>query len=111
MNATKSLFVAAAAFAGGYLAGLMLAPYSGERNRRIVRDKLRAQSRWFEAQFATLEGKVEAMEQQVEHLGHEIADAAHKTVEHFVPSLPDDPDAFHIERKDVAKDLRRMPKR
>lgn len=116
MSTTSKFITAVSAFAGGIIAGMLLAPDSGRENRRRVAEKMKEQSRRLEEQIGELEDKYRDIEKDVVESGQEIADKlrdrTYKTVDHYLTSVPDDADKeWGIERDDVAQNLKRMPRR
>lgn len=114
MITSKNLFVAAAAaFAGGLLAGTLFAPRSGKQTRDLVGRKVREQTRWMEMRVEQLEKKLEGVEQQFSTLKSEMAqrarDVAEKTVEQYVPNVSKDANEWDVQSDDVTDDLPRMP--
>ena len=109
------LIVGAAAFAGGYLAGVLLAPRSGEETRQQIGERAKAQTRWVEQRIARLEDQIGKVEEQLRQksgaFGDQVREAAQNAVDQVVPSLPDDPKAWGVGDDDVAGDLRHMPKK
>lgn len=107
--------LAVAAFTGGLLAGLLLAPRSGRKMRRLIAKKAQAQSRWAEQRLHDVETQLSALEQQLRDAGaglsDQLRDATQKAVEQVTPTVPDDPAAWSVEGREVASELRRMPRR
>ena len=115
MSTTTKFITAVSAFAGGIIAGLLLAPDSGRENRRRVSEKMKEQSRKLEQQIDELEDKYRDVESEVVKSGHDIADKlrdkTYKTVDHYLTSVPDDAEQeWGIEGDDVAKNLKRIPR-
>jgi gas vesicle protein len=113
MNTRQTqLLTAVAAFAGGFLAGVLLAPQSGREARRRIARTAQDSTRWVEDRLQTVETQLGALEQQIQaagaQFGEKVQEVAAKTVEQYVPSLPDDSDL--LEKEDLTRDLRRMPR-
>ncbi len=116
MSTTSKLITAVSAFAGGILAGMLLAPESGKENRRRVAARMKEQSRKIEQQLNELEEKYHDIEKEVVATSHDIADKlrdkTYQTVDHYLTSVPDDADKeWGIEGEDVAQNLKRIPRK
>lgn len=118
MNSRRDLDIlvaAVVAFAGGLAAGLLLAPQSGRTLRGMIAERARAQTRWVEQQLNTVEERLATVEDRLresgQELGAKVREATQKAVDQVVPSLPDDPEEWNLEDKDVAGELRRMPRK
>ncbi|MDX1546881.1 MAG: YtxH domain-containing protein [Rhodothermales bacterium] len=105
MNNRLSLLLAAAAgFAGGLLTGLLAAPEAGHATRRRLADSARGSTRWMEDRLHALEAQLGEIEQQIEDAGISLADQ-------YLPGLPDDEAAWAVERDEIDRNLRRLPRR
>jgi gas vesicle protein len=109
----NTLLTALVAFAGGVLAGMLLAPQSGQESRRYLARQARQQARRAEEQWHRVEAKLSAVEQQVEHLGHQVGDrlreAGAQAVEQVRPAFPENPDEWKVKAAEMTQDLPRMP--
>lgn len=108
------LLTALAAFAGGVLAGLLLAPQSGQESRRYLARQARQQARRAEDQWHQVEAKLNAVEQQVEKIGHQVGDrlreAGAQAVDQIRPAFPENPDDWQVKAAEMTEDLSRMPR-
>lgn len=106
---------ALAAFAGGFVAGLLLAPHSGQKMRQLIAKKAKAQSRWMEHQLEGLQDQVNTLKDEVhaasQQVGDKVRTATNEVVDQVLPNLPDEADAWGVEGQDVVGDLRRMPRK
>ena len=116
MNTKETLFLTAvAAFAGGFFAGMLLAPLSGRDARRRLAQTAQGSTRWVGDQLQSLEAQLGTLEQQIQtvssQFGEKMRDAAKKAVDPYLPSFPEDAEAWKVDRKELTKDLRRMPRK
>ena len=99
------------AFAGGFLAGVLLAPDSGSKTRERITKEAQSQLRNLGKQLDGLENRIDGLQKQVKeggtHLGERVVDAAKQVVSGAADEAAD----FTVEANDVAKDLRRMPRK
>jgi gas vesicle protein len=126
LHIERTIITGIVAFAGGLLAGILLAPDSGARTRKRIAKEAKSQLRNLGKQLDGLENRIEGLQKQVKesgsqfgervvdaarqagsHLGDKVADAAKQAV----ASAEKVEEAFHVEPNDVAKDLRRMPRK
>lgn len=110
---TKLVLTAAAAFAGGYAAGLLTAPQSGSRLRRVVARQVGVPTRWVEARFHEIERQLVTLEHQLmatsADLSERLREATHRAVDFYVPSMPEAASNWEVKDTEVTGDLRRMP--
>ena len=63
----------------------------------------------------TIETQLGALERQIHaasvQFGEKMRGAAAKAIDQHVPSLPEDPDAWKMDREDLTHDLRKMPRK
>ena len=116
MNTRETLFLTAiAAFAGGFFAGMLLAPSSGRDARRRIAETAQGSTRWVGDRLQDLEGQLGSLEEQIQAAGAQFSQkmrgAAKKAVDPYLPSFPEDDEAWKVDRKEVTKDLRRMPRK
>lgn len=108
------LFVAAAAFGAGAVAGLLFAPASGEENRRRISDQVKSQVAGLDGRLKELEKSISSIEKQIVSSGQELSskvkDVAARTVDQYIPDVPDVEGNWSIEKSDLASDLPRIPK-
>lgn len=115
MNTRQTqLLTAVAAFAGGFLAGVLLAPQSGREARRRIVQTAQDSTRWVEDRLQTIETQLGVLEQQMQaagaQFGEKVREAATRTVEHYVPALSDDGDLLEMDQEDLTRDLRHLPR-
>lgn len=114
-HAANTLIVGLTAFAGGLIAGLLIAPESGEKSRRRLAAAARQQIDRLEGQVRTLERRLHEMEDDVRSSGRDIADrvrtATADAAHAVLPDLGDEDEPWELGRQDVAHSLRRMPRR
>ncbi len=116
MNTREALFLTAvASFAGGFFAGMLLAPLSGRDTRRRIAETAQDSTRWVGDRLQGLEAQLGTLEEQIQtassQFGEKMRGAAKKAVDPYLPSFPDDAEAWKVDRKDLTEDLRRMPRR
>ena len=116
MKRQKDLIATAiVAFAGGFAAGLLCSPASVPRARRAVIRKARLRTEWLVGRLHEVEQHLAALEEQIhatgDQLSHRVHEATVKAVDHFVPSVPDDPSTWELGGAELTRDLRRMPHR
>jgi len=106
----RTIITGLLAFAGGFLAGILLAPESGTKTRKKIAKEAQSQLRNLGKQLDGLEDRIEGLQKQVKqtgsHLGEKVVDAAKQVVSTVTEEAAD----FKVEQKEVAKDLRRMPR-
>lgn len=99
------------AFAGGFLAGILLAPESGAKTRKKIAKEAQSQLRGLGKQLDGLETRIEGLQKQVRetgtHLGERVVDAAKQVV----TTVTEEAAEIRVEANDVARDLRRMPRK
>lgn len=110
----RLLVTVAAAFAGGYLAGLLFAPLSGRQSRSAIAQRARSQSQRLEQQLHALEERLLDAEQQLEEAGHQfserVRDATHRAMGHYVPTFDEEEVDWDVHKGEITRDLRRMPR-
>jgi hypothetical protein len=108
MNTRATLVLTgAAAFAGGLIAGILLAPESGHRMRSKLIARMNVPVRWVDDRLDELEGKLHDLENHVEGVRKQVRTA---TIGRVVPDVPDR-EAFDVDSAEIARELPRMPKR
>ena len=111
----KRLITGLVAFGGGFLAGILLAPNSGEETRGRIADEAKDQFKRLDKQIHGLEAQLSALQDQLSSVSTDVGErfrsAAHKGVEKVIPELPDDPDSWKVEDDEVASELRHMPRK
>ena len=105
---TNNVLTGLAAFAGGFLAGVLLAPSSGRETRDRLSDEARNRMKSLEGQVRGVEDRLASLSDQI----HDASDqfrtaAAHKVL----PDVPEDPEAFKLDEEEVEADLRHMPRK
>ena len=104
-------FTGLVAFAGGMLAGILLAPQSGAATRAKLSEEGRVQLKRMEDQLAVLEKKLSEVGGQVVASGHEMGGKMREsTVGQVLPDVPDS-ESFKVDDKEVASDLRHLPRK
>ena len=116
MNTRQTaLLTALTAFAGGFLAGMLFAPASGRDARRRIATSAQDSTRWLGDRLHDLEAQLGTLEQQIQQTGAQFSErvrgAAQKAVDPYLPTFPDEDTAWKVDRKELAKDLRRMPRK
>jgi len=109
------LLTAVSSFASGFLAGVLLAPYSGREARRRLVQTTQDSTRWAAGRLHDLEARLGTLEQQIHtagtQLGDKMRETAHKAVDPYLPVLPEEDEAWKVERDELARDLRHLPRR
>ena len=99
------------AFAGGFVAGILLAPESGAKTRKRISKEAQSQLRNLGKQLDGLEDRIDGLQKQVKeggaHLGERVVDKAKQVMS----SVSEEAADFSVAANDVAKDLRRMPRK
>jgi gas vesicle protein len=112
MSSIDRLLTGLVAFAGGMMAGVLLAPQSGAETRGKITDEARVQLKRMEGQLEGLEKKLADVTSQVIETSGEVSEKIRgATVDQVLPELPEDPEAFKIAADELAGDLRHMPKK
>ena len=116
MNTRQTqLLTAITAFASGFLVGVLFAPQSGREARRRIAETAQDSSRWMGDRLQAIETQLGALERQIHaasaQFGEKMRGGAAKAVDQHVPSLPEDTDAWKMDREDLTHDLRQMPRK
>jgi len=111
MNSRQSLLLTAlASFAGGFVAGVLMAPES----RRRLAAGAQGSARWVGHQMHAIEAQLTALEHQLNTISADLGERVRATTKEafdpHVPSIPDE-EMWEFEGEDVARDLRRMPRK
>ncbi len=118
MPRTSTLWIStAAAFAGGLVAGLFVAPTSGRALRKQIADCTRAQGSRVEERLQQrlqqLDAQLTALEEQVQAttaaLGRRWREAAEQALDTYRPAVPES--SWGVEPDDLARELRHLPRR
>ena len=112
MNTSHSqLMTALAAFTGGFMAGLLVAP----ETRRQLSRTARGSSQWVGERLHALDAQLRSIEQDIQAAGAQFGDRVRTMTRHavaaYVPALPEDEVEWDVERGDLAQDLRHLPRR
>ncbi len=112
-SAGRVIVTAVSTFVAGVAVGLLVSPNSGTENRRMVAGKLKEQSKRFEDQIKELDERFNDLEKSILDTGTDIAQRikANTTgaVDEIVSAVPDGED-WSVEGKELATDLKRMPR-
>lgn len=113
MNTKQSvLLTSALAFASGFLGGLLYASESGRQVRAQVSQRAAGSSRWLEQHLHGLEERLHELEGRLnavsEGVGARVRQATDRAAEHYVPQAPSE---WDMHDADLARSLRRMPRR
>ena len=116
MNTRQTvLLTAVTAFASGFLAGMLFAPASGRDARRRIAASARGSTRWLGDQLQNLESQLGSLEQQIQTVGTQFSEkvrgVAKKAVDPYLPTFPEEEEQWKVDRKELTKDLRRMPRK
>ncbi len=102
MSSSNRLIIAFGAFVGGLATGMLFAPASGDRTRRLARLEARRGSRW-------LGIRLKSTQQSILEAGDEAADtirkAANEAVYRYMPDLAGDDDAWQDVYMKTLKDV------
>ncbi|MBO6577299.1 MAG: YtxH domain-containing protein [Rhodothermales bacterium] len=100
------------AFAGGVVAGILLAPQSGAETRERLSDEARSRLSRIDGQLDGLEKRLAEVSAHLREASHDLGERVkHSTVDQVLPDVPEDPEAFEVDRDEVASDLRHMPRK
>lgn len=109
-----SLLVALAGFAGGFLAGMVLAPEPGLRVRRQIGLQLQAQCSALERAMRSMEAQLDALERQLHASGDQFAarmrTLADKATEQYLPNPDLTEEEWDLQRKELHRDLPGLPR-
>ncbi len=89
-----SLLAGVAAFAGGVIAGLLLAPKSGKENREWLQEQSDEARNW-------LEGTSHRILEESERKIDQVSEGLKKTVKENVPDLYEATESFKLDEDDV----------
>ncbi len=117
-----TLLTALAAFAGGLLTGILIAPDSGARTRERIADEARARMKRLEGRLDSIQEQLSGLDdvlgrktadltRRARQVGEQVSARVRSAAHEAGSVVPDDPDAFHVDSGEVAHDLRRMPKK
>lgn len=108
------ILAAVAAFAGGFAAGLLFAPESGRALRRKLASQAEAPTHWVGGRLHEVERQLTALEKELRatsaEFSEKLRETTQRTMAQYVPDLPDDPEAWHVESPEVARELRGLPR-
>ena len=99
------VWTALTSFAGGCLAGLLLASRQGQDVRRRLAIQAQESLHRIEAQLAALEEDVEAAGYR---LAERVRTATHGAFDPFSVAMPE---GWSLRREEIAQDLRHLPRR
>ena len=108
------VFTAAVAFGTGVVAGMLMAPESGEQNRKKLGAQLRSYTDSLEKQLREVEKNLSKVEKQVVETSNElrsrVREAASRAKEELAGETGDGSTQWEMNRSDLAQDLPRKPK-
>ena len=108
----KVLIVGLAALAGGVAAGVFFAPQTGRKLRSQLVQSTQDSAHWVSGRLHTLENSLASLEEQLHSAGDQFADSLHEKTDKVLSYyLPDVPASWELEDREVARQLRRMPRR
>lgn len=121
-NTRDTVLTALVAFAGGFLAGILLAPDSGAKTRERIAEEAKVRMRRLEGRLDSLQEQLAGLDDAVKHTASDISRKVksastqvgqkfREATQQAVDVLPADADAFHVDPADVTGDLRRMPRK
>ena len=111
MNSAGRISVTAVStFVAGLAVGLLVSPQSGTDNRRTIARKMREQSKRFEGQLKELEDRFSDLEETIVNTGTEIAQRLKSSV-NDVSDEDESKEDWSVEGKELATDLKRMPRK
>lgn len=102
MSSIERLTIAFGAFLGGLSLGLLFAPASGERTRRVMRVGARRTRRWLAHQ---VEDAQENILEAGDEAAHRLKKAADEVVSRYVPDLIGDEESWQEVYSRTAKDV------
>lgn len=113
MKIRQTVFwTALAAFAGGYASWRWLAPRSEQALRDSLAAQARASSGWMGTQWQAAEAQLAALEAEVETAGRAFSDKVRSLTQNaFDPLTFELSEAWQLERGEVARELRHLPRR
>ena len=106
----------AAAFTTGFVAGILLAPRSGESTRQQITDNARERMKSAEKQLEALEAQLADLNEKVQEQGKDLSEnlrkAAQEMIDTHLPNLSGSEGNWSEGGEDeVVKDLRRIKKK
>jgi len=104
-NATARFFVAAATFAGGFVAGLMAAPDSGRASRRRIAEKAQTQRHRLGEHLHAIEEQLVVLEQDLHQLGKRFGDQLR------ADGGTEEAITWDVDPEEVTRELRGMPRK
>lgn len=108
---TNWIVTAVAAFAGGYLAGMLFAPQSGRDLRRSIASRASEPAHWMEGRLHEIERQLSELERELRatsaEFGDRLREATQRAVSHYVP---ENPEPWRVERSEVTRELPGLPR-
>lgn len=107
----QTIITALLAFAGGFVAGILLAPESGSKTRKRIGKEAQSQLRNLGKQLDGLEDRIDGLQKQVKEGGAQLGERVVDKAKQVIAGVAEEAADFSVEANDVAKDLRRMPRK
>ena len=107
----RTIITGLLAFAGGFLAGVLLAPESGAKTRKRIAKEAQSQLRHLGKQLDGLEDRIEGLQKQVKESGAHLGERVVGAAKQVVSTVAEEAAEIRVEANDVAKDLRRLPRK
>lgn len=111
-NRHTILWTSLAAFASGYFAWMRLSPRSEQALRQRLADHARASSDWMSERWQSVAEQLAVLEQDLEAAGQALSEQLRSaTGGAFDPLALDLPESWQLERGEVTRELRGLPRR
>lgn len=114
MNTRDTLIVTAlSTFVAGVVTGILMAPFSGRESRRRIAKGAQESGLWLKDHVHQIEERLDVVEDRLhslsEEIGSKVREATRAVADQYVPTVPQDEEAWKMDKKEMSKELGRMP--